>query len=533
MSGVQATAPEESLLGLVLQGKYRVVRLVGQGGMGVVYEAEHTQLGKRVAIKLMLQKYMHDAEALARFSREAYAASQIGNPHIVDVSDIGEAPDGRSFVVMELLQGMSLSQAIEQGGAMSPWRAIHIMRQVLRAVGAAHAKGIVHRDLKPDNVFLVDQGDQRDFVKLLDFGISKVMDQDSIAATRLTTTGVVMGTPLYMAPEQALGNPVGHQADVYACGVMLYEMLAGKPPFEGATYAVLVAKLLTAQPPWLGEVRAGLPISLVNAVHRALEKDPVARFQSAEMFAASLPGDRSPSQIELAGTLQSGMAPAVVPLPAPKAKWPWYVLGTILVAGAAATAAVLILNKPPAEANPQPLATPPVRPVPAPVATAPAAKPDTGTLEVKSSPTGAMVSVDSQPAGVTPIVVTLAPGGHHLHIELEGHLSLDEDEDVRAGERTSVVVPLPEAPAAPVAQKAHGTPPAHHAKPPATVHGTVTHTVITPGSPTITPSGPAGPPTTPGGPDNPYDEPNTTTPPPPPPPPPPGGKPDKTKPNPY
>ncbi|MGN6107276.1 MAG: serine/threonine-protein kinase, partial [Kofleriaceae bacterium] len=154
---MQAASAEDSLIGFVLADKYRVVRQIGRGGMGVVYEAEHVALGKRVAIKLMLEKYADDAEAIARFQREALAASRIGNPHIIDVSDIGTAPDGRSFVVMELLTGAPLSQVLESTGPMAPWRAIHVMRQVLRAVGAAHAKGIIHRDLKPDNIFLVNQ----------------------------------------------------------------------------------------------------------------------------------------------------------------------------------------------------------------------------------------------------------------------------------------------------------------------------------------------------------------------------------------
>src|SRR5512139_3308430 len=248
-AAVQAVAADDSLIGFVLADKYRVVRQIGRGGMGVVYEAEHVALGKRVAIKLMLEKYAQDGEATARFHREARAAGRIGNPHIIDVIDTGTAPDGRAFVVMELLNGMPLSKVIEMTGSLPPWRAVQIMRQVLRAVGAAHGKGIVHRDLKPDNIFIVNQDDHHDFVKLLDFGISKIVDlEEQVAFTKLTTTGVVMGTPLYMAPEQAMGHPSERFADIYACGVILYEMLAGKPPFEGQTYAVLVAKLLT-QPP--------------------------------------------------------------------------------------------------------------------------------------------------------------------------------------------------------------------------------------------------------------------------------------------
>ena len=167
--------------------------------MGVVYEAEHVQLGKKVAIKLLLAKFADDPEAIARFQREALTVSQIGNPHIIDVVDIGVAPDGRSFVVLELLTGSDLGGVLTLTGPMNPQRAIAIMQQVLQGVGAAHARGIVHRDLKPDNVFLVQRGTDVDFVKILDFGISKILDAVD-AKVRLTSTGTVVGTPVYMAP---------------------------------------------------------------------------------------------------------------------------------------------------------------------------------------------------------------------------------------------------------------------------------------------------------------------------------------------
>jgi serine/threonine-protein kinase len=450
---VPAALADDSLIGFVLADKYRVVRQIGRGGMGIVYEGEHIGLGKRVAIKLMLEKYADDFEALARFQREALAASRIGSAHIIDVSDIGTAPDGRAFVVMELLEGAPLSRVLEASGPMAPTRAIHIMRQVLRAVGAAHDKSIVHRDLKPDNIFLVDKDGQRDFVKLLDFGISKVIDPDlEVAATKLTTTGVVIGTPLYMAPEQALGSEVDHRADIYACGVILYEMLAGRPPFDGATYAVLVGKLLTQDPDHLASVRSGLPAALVAAVHRALDKEPTRRFASAELFSASLPGERTPSMIELAGTLASGIAlPASKPVkPMPSKSRPWLAVGAAMLVGIA-TATVMIMKQqgnapasaPPAAATPAPSAAKVEASSPSP---SPAAAPSTGLLDVKTNPPGASVTIDGGRIGTAPISVTLRPGPHHLRIELAGHTSIEEDEEVRAGERASVVVALPEAP---------------------------------------------------------------------------------------
>ncbi len=416
------------MIGYVLADKYQVLRVIGKGGMGIVYEAQHLVLGKHVAIKLMLEKYFEDGEAKTRFKREAIAASRIGNPHIIDVGDIGELPDGRLYVVMELLTGSPLSDVLERTGPMQPQRAISIMRQVLRAVGAAHAKGIIHRDLKPDNIFLIDQGDSSDFVKLLDFGISKVLDPDEQKAlTKLTTTGVVMGTPLYMAPEQAMGLPAVAYADIYACGVILYEMLAGRTPFMGNTYAVLVAQLLTAAPDPLQNVRPGLQASVVNAVHRALEKEPQQRFASAEMFAASLPGDRTVNEVELAGTLDSGYAVAKMTTGAHqnggKRRGTWIAIGAALILGVA-TAGILIATQ--TGVNSEKVATdtpPPPLPTAKSIDPEPAVK-NTGLLKVSTQPPRATVFVDGTNRGLTPLEITLALGSHEVKFELEGHEAL-------------------------------------------------------------------------------------------------------------
>jgi hypothetical protein len=453
LGDVQAMAAGDSLIGETLGGKYRVLHQIGRGGMGVVYEAEHVGLGKRVAIKLMLEKYTDDTEAVARFHREALAAGRIGNPHIIEIFDMGKAPDGRSFVVMELLSGFPLAKVLEMSGALPPWRAVQIMRQVLRAVEAAHAKGIIHRDLKPDNIFLIQQREDQDFVKLLDFGISKVLSvEEQVAITTLTTTGVVMGTPLYMAPEQALGNRVDRHADIYACGVILYEMLAGRPPFDGPTYAALVGKLLTAPPPPLGELRPGLPASLVRAVHRALAKEPGDRFDSAEQFAAALPNSATPSGIELAGTLDSG-ASAAVSVPRRSGRFRnAAIAASAFTLAAAATVVVLVATDDGDEAAPAPAAqaaqAAPAAQVRVDEAasrerTAPRPPPEsTGTLDVKTVPSGAAVSVDGRAAGTAPIEVTLEVGRHQVRLELAGYAAVIADADVRANAQTSVVVPL-------------------------------------------------------------------------------------------
>ncbi|MEP6862482.1 MAG: serine/threonine-protein kinase [Deltaproteobacteria bacterium] len=453
---MQQAAESSSLIGVALEERYQILREIGRGGMGIVYEAEHVDLGKRVAIKVMLDKYANDDEAIARFKREALAASRIGNPHIIDVAHIGATPDGRPFVAMELLDGEPLSNILTVTGPMQPWRAIHIMRQVLRAVGAAHAKGIIHRDLKPDNIFIVNRDDEHDFVKLLDFGISKIIDTaEQMAATKLTTTGMVMGTPLYMAPEQATGAPAERGVDIYACGVILFEMLSGRPPFNETNYNLLIAKLLTASPPLLSDLRKGLPSSLVVAVHRALEKDPEHRFPTAEAFAQALPSDRAISEpnLEVMDTLPPGSpgashhaTPPATVQPA-RSSVPRWVLGSVLaLAGIGAITAAVLLGKgdKPAAAV---ATTPAPLPVPAPPAPAPPAPvPETGKLEIETIPSGASVRVDSRDVGSTPIEVTLPHGRHKLHVELASFTAIDADQDVHTSERTTTVITLVRAP---------------------------------------------------------------------------------------
>ncbi len=440
-------AESANLVGSVLDGRYSILREIGRGGMGVVYEAEHVELAKRVAVKVLLDKYQDDDEAVIRFKREALAASRIGSPHIIDVSHIGTSPDGRPFVVMELLAGESLASLLRRTGPMDPWRAVHIMRQVLRAVGAAHAKAIVHRDLKPDNIFIVNRDDQEDFVKLLDFGISKFLETGEFSLkTQLTTTGAVMGTPLYMAPEQAMGAPIAPSVDIYACGVILYEMLAGRPPFADGNYNMIIAQLLTAPPPRLDDLRKKLPKPLVAAVHRSLEKDPAARFATAEAFAQALPQqERAISQLELATTLPpergarmsipppTGMAVTTAKL-RDRTALKWVAGGMALLAGAAIGAAVILRHGTTAPVTPTTIPTPTTH------AELPAPSPPpapTGTLEIKTIPTNASVRIDDGEAGTTPLEVTVAPGRHRLHLELAGFTGIEADQDVRIGERTS------------------------------------------------------------------------------------------------
>jgi serine/threonine-protein kinase len=219
----------DPLVGSVLADRYEILRRIGEGGMGAVYEARHTVIGKRVAVKVLLEKFLEKPELVARLLQEARLASSIGHENIVDVTDFGTTADGRGFVVMEFLEGESLAQLVIRDAPLPVERSLRIARQVASALGAAHDKGIVHRDVKPENVYLVRRADA-DYVKVVDFGVSKAVHtrEEGPEWQRLTRTGMVLGTPLYMSPEQARGGEdIDARADIWAVGVLLYECLTG------------------------------------------------------------------------------------------------------------------------------------------------------------------------------------------------------------------------------------------------------------------------------------------------------------------
>ncbi len=254
----------DPLIGATLAGRYLIVRRIGEGGMGAVYEAKHTVIGKRVAVKVLLEKFHSNRDLVARLLQEARLASSIGHENIVDVTDFGTTDDGRSFVVMEFLDGEPLSQLVMREAPLPVERSLRIARQVASALGAAHAKGIYHRDVKPENVYLVRRGDA-DFVKVVDFGISKAVKQgseDPAESYRLTHTGLLLGTPLYMSPEQARGeDDLDHRVDIWALGVMLYECLTGEVPFRANNYLGIISQVLThdAPPPSRLRPELGIP----------------------------------------------------------------------------------------------------------------------------------------------------------------------------------------------------------------------------------------------------------------------------------
>ncbi|HEX8951516.1 MAG TPA: serine/threonine-protein kinase, partial [Polyangia bacterium] len=279
-------------------GNYVIQRQLGEGGMGAVYLAEHPRIGRKVAIKVLLRELSANAQAVTRFFNEARASSEIRNEHIVDVLDFGELADGASYLVLEFLDGQTLTQLLSRG-PLGVRRTLHIVNGVGRALGAAHAAGIVHRDLKPDNVMLVKRGSDDDFVKVLDFGIAK-LSQAQLEPGMKTKTGALLGTPSYMSPEQCRGLPVDHRSDIYSLGVMMYQMFSGTLPFEADGLGNLLLAHMTQEPVPLGERVPGLPPHLGQVVARAMEKAPEARFQQvAEMLAAI--GDPSGQYATLSG----------------------------------------------------------------------------------------------------------------------------------------------------------------------------------------------------------------------------------------
>jgi serine/threonine-protein kinase len=279
----------DTLVGTVLEGKYEITRKIGQGGMGAVYEATHKLIGKRVAVKVLLDKYAQKDQIVARLQQEARLASSIGHSNIIDITDIGQTKDGRMFVVMEFLEGESLGALIARSGRLDQQRALRIARQVASALGAAHKKGIVHRDIKPENVFLLTRNDQ-DYIKVVDFGISKSLrPEDGSDSPRLTQTGMVLGTPLYMSPEQARGDEqLDHRIDVYALGVILYEMVTGEVPYRGTNYLNILSQVLADDPIPPSQVNKEVGPDLEAVIEKALEKDRDHRYQTMEELAADL-----------------------------------------------------------------------------------------------------------------------------------------------------------------------------------------------------------------------------------------------------
>jgi tRNA A-37 threonylcarbamoyl transferase component Bud32 len=288
LAAADALVPD-AMIGQTLGGKYKVVRLLGEGGMGAVYEGEQ-QLGttrRKVAIKMLHPHLSRDPKIKARFEREVGTVAELEHPNTIHVYDFGSNEEGILYIVMEFLQGKSLANLLEKEGAMSPDRVDRIMQQVCGSLEEAHGRGIVHRDLKPDNVVLVDRAGKKDFVKVLDFGIAKRSHEADQSEQKLTQQGTVLGTPPYMSPEQFTGRPIDARSDIYSLGVMAYEMVTGKLPFQANTAWEWATQHMTQPPiPIESSAEGGrAPEGMRSAIKRALAKSPDERFQTVKEFA--------------------------------------------------------------------------------------------------------------------------------------------------------------------------------------------------------------------------------------------------------
>jgi eukaryotic-like serine/threonine-protein kinase len=289
---------EDPRIGQVVGDKYRIVRVLGEGGMGRVYEAQHTTIGRRFAIKCLHSEHSRNRELVARFQREAQAAGGLENENIAGAFDLGSFADGVPYLAMEFLEGEDLARLLARTGPLPVPRATYIILQACRGLLVAHARGIIHRDLKPENLFICRRNDGSDLVKILDFGIAKLH-----AGAEVTRTGATMGTPAYMSLEQARGaKEVDHRTDIYALGVILYEMLSGQKPHPGDSYSAVLYHLFTQEAAPVETLRANLPSGLTAVVNRAMARDA---------------GDRYQSVMELAEVLAPFADRAVTPLAAP------------------------------------------------------------------------------------------------------------------------------------------------------------------------------------------------------------------------
>ncbi|HEX7505621.1 MAG TPA: serine/threonine-protein kinase [Polyangia bacterium] len=315
----------DPLIAQLVADRYRVIRKLGEGGMGSVYLAEHVVIEKKFALKVLALELSRRSDLVARFLQEARSASRIGHENVIDIMDFGQSPDGLVYIAMEYLDGRDLGEIVRSKGAMEWSEARAIVLQICRALRAAHDRGIVHRDMKPENIFLIQREGQPHFVKILDFGIAKVMGLDP-NGPRLTKTGMIFGTPEYMAPEQAEGKDTDHRADIYAVGCIMYHLITGQTPFVAESFMTMLTKHLMEEPVPPSARRPDLVITpeMDALVLKALEKDREKRWQSmAELLDAVgvCPGPETATPKALGGqTVAMGGAHAAAALKILRAK---------------------------------------------------------------------------------------------------------------------------------------------------------------------------------------------------------------------
>jgi hypothetical protein len=407
-------ATVDARLGTLLDGKYKLEAPLGEGGMGTVYRATHLMLDKPVALKVIKGDPGRSPDVVRRFQREARAASNLNHPNIAAAYDLGQASDGTLYIAMELVRGHSLKEVIRTSGPLEAPRIGRILRQVASALAVAHRNGIIHRDLKPQNIMLATEPDGSEIAKLLDFGIAKTFDEH---ATQLTATGFVIGTPQYMSPEQAAGRPIDARSDLYSLGIIMFEMLVGEVPFNDPSTPALLVKHLTEPAPVPSRRRPDLHITpeLEAVALRCMEKDPAARYQSAEEFAAALNGALGTTGTGVRAAADLNAATVIVPPPGSLAP-------TVAGAGAApgATPPALATAVMPPKAIPPsaektgpvlsragttiapPAAAPPVLPPPTMMSPTPAPPPAQKMGTASSPPSSSEAAVAAAAGGTMP-----------------------------------------------------------------------------------------------------------------------------------
>ena len=407
------------VIGQTLGGRYLVTRKIGQGGMGAVYEATHTLIGKRVAVKVLLEKYAQREAIVKRLKQEAQLASSVGNEHIIDITDFGSTEDGRTFVVMEFLDGESLAECLGRETQLPEQRILRIASQACSALAAAHAKGVVHRDIKPENLFLLKRKDQ-DFVKVVDFGISKSLraSGEEEETTRLTQTGMVLGTPLYMSPEQARGDDeLDQRVDVYALGVIMYEAAAGRVPFIGNNYLSVISQVLNEEPKPLRELRPELSEEFDAVVMKAMSKDVKERYASANDMLADVTAllddpTRSTERAKITGPRRRSLAKKSDG----STRYVVWIAGLAIVVAAVVFSVTRLAgssSKPKdGSAGSASVVAPPAVTPDAGVAVVAIDAPPAAVIKfsINTKPVGAEVICDGLPVGTTPTVVKVVEG---------------------------------------------------------------------------------------------------------------------------
>jgi serine/threonine-protein kinase len=454
---------EDPRIGAVLLDRVRIIRPIARGGMGKVYLGEQMTMHRQCAVKVLDVRAGvagEQADFARRFLLEASVASKLTHPNVVTIFDYGETPDGACFIAMEYLEGRSLSDEIKLLGKLPTDRAISIATQVARALRAAHGLGVVHRDLKPGNVFLVRRGDEEDLVKVLDFGLVKQTTMED----ELTHAGRIMGSPRYMAPEQAQARPVDARADIYSLGAVLYAMLTGRPPFQKATELATIMAQINEAPPPIASVApdAVLPRGLEALIMKCLAKTPEQRFGSMEEVVAALraisgnsaatsDSVRAPSPVvTLTGSLPMlGGTPAMgieaVPRSRSRSWWLLAGAGAVLACAGLAVVGFTPVRAPLRAATPEP---PHVAIVPQPPTPPPPSVP-TATLHVETDPSGAKVKEEGDtmceqtPCDIVYRGAVADPGYEHLLVFLKSGYRLERK--IVKGTGTPVSVKLTKA----------------------------------------------------------------------------------------